>query len=78
PNGYLCTCGNRGCLEQYASATGVVHLAQDLAEEYVGNSKLKKMIDDGEEVTSKIVFDLAKNGDFLANEVVNKVSYYLG
>jgi len=78
PNGYLCTCGNHGCLEQYASATGVVHLAQDLAEEYAGNSKLKSMIDDGDEVTSKIVFDLAKDNDFLANEVVDKVAYYLG
>lgn len=78
PDGYLCTCGNRGCLEQYASATGVVHLAQNIAEEYVGSSKLKKMIDNGEEVTSKIVFDLAKQGDFLANKVVDKVAYYLG
>ncbi|AFT81499.1 ROK family glucokinase [Leuconostoc carnosum] len=78
PNGYLCTCGNKGCLEQYASATGVVHLAQDFAEEYVGSSQLKQLIANGDEVTSKIVFDLAKEGDFLANEVVNKVAYYLG
>lgn len=77
-NGYLCTCGKRGCLEQYASATGVVHLAQDLAEEYEGNSPLKKMIDDGDEITSKIVFDLAKQNDYLANQVVDKVCYYLG
>ncbi len=78
PDGYLCTCGNRGCLEQYASATGVVHLAQDFAEGYAGNSKLKEMVDNGDEITSKIVFDLAKEGDFLANEVVDKVGYYLG
>ena len=78
PGGYLCSCGNYGCLEQYASATGVVHLAQDFAEAYVGNSKLKAMVDNGEEVTSKIVFDLAKEGDYLANEVVDKVAYYLG
>ncbi|MBM7543567.1 glucokinase [Weissella beninensis] len=78
PNGYLCTCGNHGCLEQYASATGVVHLAHDFAEAYAGDSKLKALADNGEEVTSKIVFDLAKEGDYLANEVVNKVAYYLG
>ena len=78
PNGYQCTCGNHGCLEQYASATGVVHLAQDLAEEYEGTSRLKKMIDDGDEITSKIVFDLAKERDYLANKVVDKVCYYLG
>lgn len=78
PNGYLCTCGNHGCLEQYASATGVVHLAQDLAEEYEGDSSLKAMIDNGDEITSKIVFDLAKEHDFLANMVVDKVCHYLG
>lgn len=78
PDGYQCTCGNKGCLEQYASATGVVHLAQDLAEAYVGSARLKEMIDNGDEVTSKIVFDLAKEGDFLANEVVDKVGHYLG
>lgn len=78
PNGYLCTCGNHGCLEQYASATGVVHLAQDLAEEYEGDSSLKAMIDNGDEITSKIVFDLAKSHDYLANMVVDKVCYYLG
>lgn len=78
PGGYLCTCGNRGCLEQYTSATGVVHLAHDFAEEYAGDSKLKSLVDNGEEVTSKVVFDLANAGDFLANEVVNKVAYYLG
>lgn len=78
PNGYLCTCGNHGCLEQYASATGVVHIAQDKAEEYEGNSRLKAMIDNGDEITSKIVFDLAKENDFLGNEVVNQVAFYLG
>ena len=36
------------------------------------------MIDNGDEITAKIVFDLAKENDFLANEVVKKVTYYLG
>lgn len=78
PDGFQCTCGNKGCLEQYASATGVVHLAQTEAESYVGNARLKEMIDNGDEVTSKIVFDLAKQGDYLANQVVDKVGHYLG
>ena len=78
PGGYQCTCGNYGCLEQYASATGVVHLAHDYADVYAGDSKLKAMVSNGEEITSKIVFDLAKEGDYLANEVVDKVAFYLG
>lgn len=78
PSGYLCTCGNYGCLEQYTSATGIVHLAHDYADAYAGDSKLKAMVSNGDEITSKIVFDLAKEGDYLANEVVDKVAFYLG
>ena len=78
PNGYLCTCGNHGCLEQYASATGIVHIAQDKAEEYQGDSRLKAMIDNGDEITAKIVFDFAKENDYLANVVVDEVCLYLG
>ena len=70
PNGFVCTCGKRGCLETVASATGVVRLARYMAEEYAGGSKLKKILDDGDEVSSKIVFDLAKSGDPFANMVV--------
>lgn len=78
PNGYLCTCGNKGCLETYASATGVVRVARDMAEEFAGKSELKRMLDDGEEISSKIIFDLAKEKDILAAMVVDKVCYYLG
>lgn len=78
PKGYLCTCGNRGCLETVASATGVVRLAHDLSKQYMGESDLKMLIDDGQKVTAKTVFDLAKQGDQLALHVVDKFSLYLG
>ncbi|WP_416828415.1 ROK family glucokinase [Ectobacillus polymachus] len=78
PNGYQCTCGNQGCLETVASATGVVRLARDLSGEFAGESELKWLIDDGQEVTSKTVFDLAKRGDRLAIIIVDKFYYYLG
>ena len=77
-NGYLCTCGKRGCLETVASATGVVRVARDMAEEFAGDSKLKETLDDGDEISSKIVFDLAKEGDRLALMIVDRVSFYLG
>ncbi|GLB46784.1 glucokinase [Philodulcilactobacillus myokoensis] len=78
PGGYMCTCGKRGCLEQYASATGVVHVARDMSVKFTGTSRLKELEDANEEVTSKIVFYLADNGDILANQVVDKVCSYLG
>ncbi|PFO01488.1 glucokinase [Bacillus sp. AFS076308] len=78
PDGYQCTCGNQGCLETVASATGVVRLARDLSERYAGDSELKWLIDDGQEVTAKTVFDQTKRGDQLAVIVVDKFYYYLG
>lgn len=78
PEGYDCTCGKKGCLETVASATGVVRLARDLSNEYSGDSKLKYSIDDGQLITAKDVFDLAKENDKLAVSVIDKVAYYLG
>ncbi|MCP1638770.1 ROK family glucokinase [Streptococcus gallinaceus] len=73
-----CTCGKKGCLETVASATGIVNLTRRYAEEYAGQAQLKKMIDDGQEVTAKDVFDLAKEGDDLALIVYKNFSRYLG
>lgn len=78
PNGYQCTCGKRGCLEQYASATGIVHIAKDMAEKFTGHSRIKELIDGDEDLSSKMVFFLADNGDILANQIVDRVCSYLG
>lgn len=75
---FACTCGKKGCLETVASATGIVNLTRRYAEEYAGDAKLKQLIDDGEEVTAKDVFDLAKEGDDLALIVYRHFSNYLG
>ncbi|WP_268912985.1 ROK family glucokinase [Lentilactobacillus sp. SPB1-3] len=77
-NGFLCTCGKRGCLEQYASATGVVNVAKDTAANFTGHSRIKELIDNDEDITSKLIFFLADNGDILANQIVNRVCSYLG
>lgn len=75
---FTCTCGKKGCLETVASATGIVNLTRRYADEYAGDAKLKKMIDNGEEVSAKTVFDLAKKGDDLALIVYHHFSEYLG
>ena len=77
-DGFECTCGNKGCLETVASATGVVRVARHLAEEYEGDSLIKAAIDNGEAVSSKDIFQAAAQGDKFADSVVEKVSYYLG
>lgn len=70
-----CGCGKRGCLEQYASANGIVritrrHLAAHPEEETVLRT--------AEPLTSKAIFDAAKAGDTTAIAMVEKVGYLLG
>ncbi len=78
-NGYACTCGKKGCLEQYTSATGIVRMARDMAEAFESeSSQLKRQIESKQEVDAKMVFDLAKEGDELANQVVDRAAVYLG
>ena len=77
-NGFMCTCGNKGCLETVASATGFVRVARQLAEQYEGSSAIKAAIDNGDTVTSKDIFIAAEDGDKFANSVVERVSRYLG
>ena len=74
----LCTCGKKGCLETVASATGIVNLTRRYADEYAGDAELKKLIDNGEDVNAKVVFDLAKEGDELALIVYRNFARYLG
>ena len=71
----VCGCGNRGCLEQYASATGVVRLANKaLQSGKGGNSSLSKL----DKVTAKDVWDAVKAGDSLAVEIAETYGKYLG
>lgn len=78
PNGYECTCGKKGCLEQYASATGIVRLAHDMSTEESDESKLLNAIRAEKEIDSKMIFDFAKEGDKFSERVVDQFSYYLG
>lgn len=69
-----CNCGNHGCLEQYASATGVVRIAKKLLAASKEESSLRTL----ETVTAKDVFDAAKAGDHLVVEAVEVLGKYLG
>lgn len=67
----VCGCGGHGCLEQYASATGIVRMAK---KELKSDSALAML----DEITAKDVFDCAKAGDEYALYIVDKFSEYLG
>lgn len=78
PDGFECTCGKRGCLETICSATGVVRMARHLSDEFAGASQLKAKLDDGQDITSKDVFEYAQAGDDFGLMVVDKVCKSLG
>lgn len=76
-NGFQCTCGNTGCLETVASATGVVNLAKKLVDTVTSPSPLQALIHT-DRVSAKDVFDYAKQGDQLGLVIVEQFSNYLG
>ena len=68
-----CNCGNKGCLEQVASATGIVRLAKEALAASDKAAILRE-----QEVTAKAVFDAVKAEDELAKEVAERFGKYLG
>lgn len=68
-----CGCGKKGCLEQYASATGIVRLAK----ERLAKDEDPSLLREGE-VSAKAVFDALKEGDAVAEEIVEEFGQYLG
>jgi len=72
-----CGCGNHGCLEQYASATGVVRLARRKLASSSDDSPLRAA-QENNVLSAKAVFDAVKQGDKLACEIAEEFGMYLG
>ena len=76
-DGYPCPCGGRGCLETEASATAIVRKAQEVLD--AGRSPAlaeaqRKCL----EITSELVYQVAKHGDTACREIFGSVGRYLG
>jgi len=77
-NGPQCWCGQKGCLELYSSATGLVRMTrEELINEHI-ESSLTEYRTRPEGLTSKIIFSAAENGDELALSMFDKAGYLLG
>jgi glucokinase len=74
PDGRLCGCTRKGCLETYCSSTGVVRSITELDSENKMFSILKTI----EHPTAKDVFELADKGDLFAQEIVDYTAKILG
>ena len=75
-NGRLCGCGRTGCLEAYASATGVARTAREFLELRNDSSVLRQI--PIQDITSKDVYDAATSGDKLAQEIFEYTGTILG
>ena len=64
-----CNCGNKGCLEQYASATGIVRVAGRMLAASEEDSTLRGL----QNITAKDVLDAFKAGDTLAGRIMECV-----
>jgi len=73
PDGRLCNCGQRGCVEASASATNTAKRAAEAVEKGQPSS-LKKVLDEKGEITCKDVYDHLKAGDKLARQITDETA----
>jgi glucokinase len=71
--GVPCTCGSRGCLEVYASATAIVRMTREARPRYPNS-----MLHNTEDLTSEKIYQAGREGDELAIEVFRRMGVYLG
>ena len=76
-DGVPCTCGNRGCLERYCSATALIRMARETVSQHPESAILEMANGQPEKINARIVFDAAKEGDPIAEKLVRRYVCYL-
>lgn len=76
PEGRLCGCGKKGCLETYASANGIRYTVEELKQLTTQPSLLRDI--PFEQLTAKAVYEAALRGDVLAREAFERTGKWLG
>jgi glucokinase len=77
PNGHPCGCGNRGCSEQYASASAILRMAREAIASGAAPS-LAKAASSDPEFGAKSIYNLALQGDEQARQIFHTFGRYLG
>jgi len=76
PAGRACHCGKQGCLETYVSASGIVRTTLELLASHKESSRLRSV--KIQEITSRILFEFASNGDRIALTAFDRTARILG
>lgn len=76
-NFYPCNCGRNGCLETFTSSTALINYTRKLIGEGNETSIVKKTKGSLEEINGRIIFEAAKEGDYVANKAVDRLVKYL-
>ncbi|MGI5893196.1 MAG: ROK family protein [Candidatus Merdivicinus sp.] len=76
-DGRQCTCGRKGCIEAYSSATGLIKMTKEAMEAHP-DSKLWEVAKTLDDVNGKTAFDAMRLGDEVGTAVVKEYIDYLG
>lgn len=77
PDGPVCGCGNRGCLEALASGTAIAARGEELVAQG-GSPLLVRLAQEQGELTAAIVGQAAEAGDSACRDIIQRAGYYLG
>ncbi|MFZ5753212.1 MAG: ROK family protein [Bacillota bacterium] len=77
-DGLPCTCGNRGCLEMYASGRAIARRAKEAVKQNGFSPILELAEGDESMITARTVYDAARLGDSLAHGIIREAAAYLG
>lgn len=76
-NFYPCNCGRNGCLETFTSSTALINYTIKLISEGNETSIVNKAKGSLQDINGKIIFEAAKEGDYVANKAVDRLVKYL-
>jgi glucokinase len=77
-NGLPCGCGNRGCVETYASGSAITAMGLKAITQGL-TTRLGELVDyDLNRLTPQVICDAARSGDAIAQEIYERAGYYLG
>ena len=78
-NGQQCNCGNRGCLERYVGNAAIIRRTQEKLDADPARGKiLRSLLNNETNLTPKLIFEAAVEGDDISNEIFQETGEYIG